>query len=373
MRRFNGLMMASLGLSIALTSAALAKERSDKPIPERRQAWMLEQFGDEGIDTNGDDVLTRDEVRTFREEKGFGPADGGFGRHGRRGGGRGGPGFGPGGPMGHMLRALDRLQEETPTPWFTIDNFPDADTDGDGQLSTAEWQSFSTEHRAEVLEHLMTVAPGADGDKDGALSEAELIALRDGHMARMREQILLMHPEADTDNDGSISDAEFEAVKAERRARILERHPQADLNGDGALSEDEMESAMVMRHRRGAGPKDGRGFGRHGMGGPPTPEQILERHPEADTDADGTLNEEELATWRESCADGPGHGPGFGKGRGFGGHGKGGPPTAVQILERHPEADTDGDGALSEEELATWRESCPRGPGHGRGRGGPGR
>lgn len=314
MTRFKGLMMASLGLSIALTSTALAKERADNAIPEHRQAWLLEQFGDEGIDANGDGVLTRDEVRAFHGDQGFdGPPDG-FGRHGRHGGGPGGPGFGPGGRLGHMLRALDRLQEAAPTPWFNIERFPDADVDDDGQLSTEEWQSFATAHRAELLEHLMTVAPGADTDEDGTMSEQELNALRDGHMARMREQILLRHPEADTDNDGAISDAEFEAVKAERRARILERHPQADLNGDGVLTEDETESAMVMRHRRGGGPKDGRGFGRHGMRGPRTPEQILERHPEADTDGDGALSEEELATWREACPRGPEFGPGHGHG-----------------------------------------------------------
>ena len=35
------------------------------PIPDERQAMLLERFGDQGIDANGDGVLTCDEVKAF--------------------------------------------------------------------------------------------------------------------------------------------------------------------------------------------------------------------------------------------------------------------------------------------------------------------
>lgn len=321
MTLFNNVILSGFGLSVAFAGAALTQGKPDKPLPESRKARLLEQFGDQGIDANGDGVLTRAEVHEFFADQGFGPGWYGFGKGGPGHRGRRGHAFGPGGPLGHMLRTLDRLQGETPPSWFTIERFPDADVNGDGELGSDEWQSFAEGHRTQVLEHLMEFAPQADTDNDGELSEAELDALRITHMTRMRTRILARHPDADTDGDGTLSDEELEVFMTARRAVILERHPEADLDGDGVLTEDEAEAFAMDNHPGRGGPR-GWGHGRrHGPGGmtPPPPEQVLECHPEADTDGDGTLSEEELRAFLESrpcgpCGDAPRHGRGHGRG-----------------------------------------------------------
>lgn len=302
MTLLNNVILTGFGLSVAFASAALTQGKPDKPIPEPRRARLLEQFGDQGIDGNGDGMLTRAEVHEFFADLGFGSRRYGFGRGGPGYGGRHGHAFGPGGPLGRMLRALDRLQEETPPSWFTIERFPDADVNADGDLGSDEWQSFAEGHRTQVLEHLMEFAPQADTDDNGELSEVELDALRTTHRTRMRTRILARHPDADTDRDGTLSDEEFEVFMAARRAVILERHPEADLNGDGVLTEDEAEAFAMDKHPRRGGPR-GWGHGRHhGPGGmmPPPPGQVLECHPEADTDGDGILSVEELQAFLES-------------------------------------------------------------------------
>jgi len=192
------------------------------------------------------------------------------------------------------LKALEKLQAETPPEWFTIERFSDADLDQDGALSTEEWRSFADGERAGAIDQLLDMAPTADADQDGQLSDQEIQALTDAHMTRVRAQVLKHHPEADTDGDGRLSDAEFEAVQAARLVKILGRHPEADLDGDGVLSEDEMETFAMEHHGRKGSPRGPRGCG-HGPHGKfrPSPEQILEHHPEADTDGDGVLSDEE--------------------------------------------------------------------------------
>jgi hypothetical protein len=39
------------------------------PIPDEKQARLLDRFGDQGIDANGDGALTCEEVRAFRASK----------------------------------------------------------------------------------------------------------------------------------------------------------------------------------------------------------------------------------------------------------------------------------------------------------------
>lgn len=100
---------------------------------------------------------------------------------------------------------------------------------------------------------------------------------------------------------------------------------------------------------------------------------MLERHPEADTDGDGVLSDEEATAFRQSLGDKPGlhamHG--FGRHTKFG-HGMRGPGADVgQLLERlakldgesapegidltrHADLDADGDGTVSDEEWTTF-------------------
>jgi len=65
------MMMVGLGMTVAVATITLGDDGSDRPIPEQRQARLLERYGDQGIDANGDGELTRKEVQTFRAENGF--------------------------------------------------------------------------------------------------------------------------------------------------------------------------------------------------------------------------------------------------------------------------------------------------------------
>ena len=268
-----------LGTITWISAPAVAQGPPDGPLPDQAQERLLDRFGDEGIDADGDGVLTRTEVRSFFSEK-RGPGNQGplsgkrFGRHGgkrgahgangpgfrgpgRRGPGHGGPGFGgPGGPRHHgpggppplamLLKRLEALSADSPPERFSLERFPRADTDGDGQLSDAEWRAFADEVRTRMLDKLLEHAPEIDADENGEVSDAELEAFAAEAKARHLERILDRHPEADTDGDGTLSNDEMETLKHDRmakhHARIIDRHPEADTDGDGTLSREEAKA-----------------------------------------------------------------------------------------------------------------------------------
>lgn len=226
---------------------------------------------------------------------------------------------------------------------------------------------------AKVLEN----HPEADADGDGVLTPEEARAYfkdkRGGHGWKGRpgprrfgpspEQILERHPEADTDGDGTLSPEEMQAfIKTQHperyaamQERLLAAHPELDTDGDGVLSDAEMLAA-----RETLGPT--------GLGGPrpcqPHPgaiDWLVERFDEVDTDGNGELSKDELIAFKQTLPP-PAMGPGMGMGPGHGGP-RGGPgargrgvPDPAKILERHPEADTDGDGVLSDAELQAFKE-----------------
>ena len=266
-RTLRTLVVPVFSLSVTFASAALADDETDRPLCDERQTWLLERFGDQGIDADADGTLTRVEVRAFFADQRGDGFRGKQGKHGMKGcGHRGMRGRDPGpkGRVGGLLHRLETLNAETPPAEFDLARFPEADLDGNSELSESEWTTFAEQARERILARLARHVPGADADEDGAISAEELAALR----AEFRERFLSRHADADTDGDGVLSDAEFEAFKAqraaERRARILEHHPEADLDGDGTLSEE--EARKFRGDRPGHGGARG-GF--HHRGGKP--------------------------------------------------------------------------------------------------------
>lgn len=256
-------------------AAAQAGGKADGTIPAEKQARLLEQFGDQGIDADGDGTLTRDEVRAFfADRRGPGPGErpgwcgrGGDGPFGKRGFGKG---FhhgrkGPGGFALELLHKLEWLDPQQAPEGSIIEQRPGLDTDGDGQLSTEEWAAHVAQKRAQLLARLIRQWPGVDQDGDGQISDPELQEFKTQQEAKVRQRIVANHPEADSDGDGALSDAEFKAFRAERvaerRLRMLTRHPEADTDGDGVLSDEEVDAF------RGTLPP--RKFGRHGFRGGP--------------------------------------------------------------------------------------------------------
>ncbi|MFQ5591468.1 MAG: hypothetical protein ACE5HE_09925 [Phycisphaerae bacterium] len=297
MTRLMGISLLSL---VATSYASIAGARAcdpvtDTPLPEARQARLLERFGDEGIDADEDGALTIREVRTFFEAK---RADRPRIGHRPEVPWRHGPGKAMH-RLGFELHHLAVLAAEAPPEDFDLTRHADVDTNGDGQISLDEWRVFATQKRGEIAARVAAEHPNADTDGDGTLNDAEIEALRE----RFRVGLSLMHPEADVNSDGVVSAQEqdaFHVASAEKhRGVIMERHPEADLNGDGVLSNAEMHSFFEAHH---SGPAGRRGE-RHRGCGPGHRERLLEHHPEADTNGDGALSNDELHEFRASRSD----------------------------------------------------------------------
>ncbi len=164
--------------------------------------------------------------------------------------------------------------------------------------------------------------------------------------------------------------ADDPAPPPDKGARMLEKHPEADVNKDGKLSSEEWTQFRQNRKGAGRGPAGEAGQGRQ-RGGPgdrkPDPERLLKAHPELDTNKDGKLSDEEMQAGRHKL---------MGMGR-MGGPGMGPPPPPAAVLDmllkRFAEADTDGNGQLSRDEIAAFKDKLPPPPpGPGAGLGGPG-
>lgn len=248
---------------------------------------------------------------------------------------------------------------------------------------------------ADRLAKLLEKHPEADANKDGTLSadEAKEYFKNKGGFGKGGPggagpmahgdpaQVLKMHPDWDTDKDGKLSEDEMRAGRAsfwsgtreEMAAKILKDHPEADTDGDGKLSQEEFAAF-----------RGGRPFGP----GPMAPfaglDRLIEKFADADLDGNGQLSKEELIKFRQQFGPPPGAGPGLGAGP-F----RGGPipeQARSRMLEKHPDADTDKDGKLSDAEVkAFWEKNkgefgpgkgpadkAGKGPGQGKGRQGKG-
>lgn len=182
-------------------------------------------------------------------------------------------------------------------PQMVLAKFPQADEDGDGQLSQAEIAMLVTggtwEQRVEKVdgrgaetEHnvlMYRIRKRAEGDaapladlpgdvskwllanSTGEPTAAEVAAQLNAVREAPRLAMLRLHPDADTDSDGRLSDAEMQSIRQREHERvmqmILEKFPQADTNGDGKLSRDELrqisggDKVLVRRIRTGDGPE----------------------------------------------------------------------------------------------------------------------
>ncbi len=61
---------------------------------------------------------------------------------------------------------------------------PEADLDGNGELSKEEFEAFQAQLKAERLQKLLERAPELDTDGDGVLSEEEARAFERGRRSR---------------------------------------------------------------------------------------------------------------------------------------------------------------------------------------------
>ena len=250
---------ARLALTVGLVFGTLsatgyAQERGDddKPMPAERTKRLLERYGADGIDANGDGALTQSEIRKFFADRPARPRRRGAEGANRMRGQRRGPANGPRVGVMRLIDRLDALSTQ-PIPTEESASFRRADSDRDGQVTAAEWQTFQGTTRDRMLDRLLKTMPDADTDKDGKLSDTEMATLRETLDAERRAAVLERNPEADTNGDGTLSASEFEAHNTARRAEMLKKNPAADLDGDGVLSEEEARKLnQGRRGRRGA-------------------------------------------------------------------------------------------------------------------------
>ncbi len=156
--------------------------------------------------------------------------------------------------------------------------------------------------------------------------------------------------------------ADGQGVSADKQAKITQKHPEADTNKDGTVTSDEWRQYRDSKKAAGQGAGKPADAGKRGSGKPDAA-KLLAAHPELDTNKDGVLSEDEMKAGREMRMRG---GPGM----------DGGPAGVVDMmLARFDKIDIDGNGQLSKEELIAFKAKlAERGPAGGFGdrRGGPG-
>ncbi len=143
-------------------------------------------------------------------------------------------------------------------------------------------------------------------------------------------------------------------LPADQQATLLERHPEADANGDGTVTRAEAREFFRQQQRDAdRPPRDDRPGDRRGdRMRPPRldPVELLEQHPEWDTDGDGVLSDNELQAARISMGR-----PDIEPFRPY-------PRFFDWLLERFDEADLDKNGELSKEEITKLRDQYASSP-----------
>jgi Ca2+-binding EF-hand superfamily protein len=88
-----------------------------------------------------------------------------------------------------------------------------------------------------------------DSNGDGQLSKAEFTAYMNSRLAQQRAEIDAAFKELDTNKDGKVSKEEANAVPA-----LAEHFTELDFNHDGSLSKDEMtiaaRAAQIMEAKK---------------------------------------------------------------------------------------------------------------------------
>lgn len=190
-----------------------ARAQREERLAERAQrmaARTLERF-----DANEDGVLDEAELTEMFASR---PP-----RQGHRPGGPDGP-DGPGGRMGHASRVLGP------------EAMKEFDTDGDGKVSRQEAQLAREQIAAKMEAKRAELVKEFDLDGDGELNEAERQTLRSEMRAKHRVG------RADLDKDGVLDASELKAALE----LITDEDPRADFNGDGVVNQADYETLVNL-------------------------------------------------------------------------------------------------------------------------------
>ncbi|MHC4442001.1 MAG: EF-hand domain-containing protein [Planctomycetota bacterium] len=228
------------------------------PIPEDKQTGLLEHFGEKGIDADKNGTLTCEEVKAFMKEnrpKGS--------RH-----------------HGHHWECEDPIPEDKQTKLLEKFGSKGIDADKDGTLTCKELRKFFAKHRSHHSkhEHMMDKctdpiskdkqtrllekfgSKGIDADKDGTLTCKELKKFFAKHRSYHSKH-------------GHMMDKCTDPISKDKQTRLLEKFGSKgiDADKDGTLTCKELKTFFAKHHRGG---KDGKTCGsgksaHHGKKGKP--------------------------------------------------------------------------------------------------------
>lgn len=296
------------------------------------------------LDQDGDGALVQDEMPRRGMRRPGGPDGEGPGMRPGRGGNFGGPGFGGDRPMGPPERGMEgRPGPRGPEggPGFG-GLFGQADADEDGKVSKAEFDAA----QARMFERL-------DGDGDGYITREELPGRFGGPMAgpqgregrpergdrpgardpqERRQMARRLLAGADADGNGKVTLEEIQAVRPEFPEEAFQR---MDTNGDGVISPDDAPADDRPQRDGDRGPRDGDRGPRMGQPGDRGPRDG-DRGPRMGQPGERGPRDGDRGPETGPRADRPRLDP---------------EQRQEAMKERFKEADTNGDGQLSFEEI----------------------
>lgn len=210
------------------------------------------------------------------------------------------------------------------------------DADADGELTREEIRTFIREQFGEDA----APAFGRFGRRHGFGRGQDAIGETLRALDRLDDKLAEKPAIASGEEAADARSTDAPAVKADRPVRgerlrerltrrLLHMAPEADANADGTLDEQELADLRTKQRER-------------------VKASIIDRHPDADTDENGVLSDEELEAFHAARK----------------------AERIERVLERHPDADLDGDGTLSESEFEALRDEFgpPRRDFRGHGR-----
>lgn len=178
------------------------------------------------------------------------------------------------------------------------DSISEYDTDGDGSLSTDEYEAMMSQMNAKNAMSASDFFTKYDTDGDGEISSEEMSAVKKDAASKMRP----MGPppkdtkedgipsEYDTDGDGSLSTDEYEAMMSQMNVNNAmsaeDFFTKYDTDGNGEISSDEMEAVKKTAADSTSSVKQASD----------TQKEELASLSDIDTDGDGSISLDELET-----------------------------------------------------------------------------
>jgi beta-lactamase regulating signal transducer with metallopeptidase domain len=191
-------------------------------------------------------------------------------------------------------------------PAEILERHPEADANSDGELTIEEFKEFLEEHKDEMEGNIFIMK--AHGEELHFGTEEHAVVHIGEDVSMSSEVILEKHPEADANEDGELSKEELHAfIKENHGGKVMVQRIELGEGEDGKVwvhegHEGHKGQKITIQMDEAHLEHLGEGENRHVrvFVGEPDAAVILEKHPEADTNGDGELSDEELGEFKMS-------------------------------------------------------------------------